>query len=65
MTAIGVILGIFLILGVMISAPYYSFSYLHKTLELGTFVSIVIVFVTCTIIISLVVYLQDNNRYKR
>ena len=64
MTAIGVILGIFLALGVMIGIPYYSFSYLHTTLGLGIFESIVIVFVSYTIIISLIVYLQDKGQYR-
>ena len=64
MTAIGVILGIFLTLGLMIGVPYYSVSYLHTTLGLGIFESIVIVFVTYSIIIALIVYLQDRGRYR-
>ena len=42
MTAIGVILGILLALGLMLGVPYYGFSYLHTTLELGIFTSIVV-----------------------
>lgn len=57
MTAIGVILGIFLTLGLMIGVPYYSFSYLHTTLKLGIFESIVIVFVAYTIFIPLLGYI--------
>ncbi len=57
MTAIGVILGIFLTLGLMIGVPYYSFSYLHTTLELGIFKSIVIVFIAYIIVIPLLGYI--------
>ena len=65
MTAIGVSLGILLALALMIGVPYYGFTYLHTTLKLGIFESIVIMFVAYMIIISLVAYLQEYNRYKR
>ncbi len=58
MTAIGVILGIFLTLGLMIGVPYYSVSYLHTTLGLGIFESIVIVFIAYIIVIPLIGYIH-------
>lgn len=56
MTAIGVILGILLSLGFSVGFAYYGFSYLHTTLELGTFISIVIVFIAYVLFIPLLGY---------
>ena len=57
MTAIGVILGILLGLALMIGVPYYGFTYLHTTLELGIFTSIVVLGY-----VTIVVYLVAAER---
>lgn len=50
MTAIGVLLGILILAGSVVSFFYFGYGYLHNQLELNIFISIVILFIVYIVV---------------